>query len=75
MTCEKFHRADGGVQSWIEYEYDAAGNMTKKTSLKDDGTVFQTVEKSYNSDNDVVVETRYNSEGEIIEMFQYVYYF
>ena len=32
-------------------------------------------EKSYNSDNDVVVETRYNSEGEIIEMFQYVYYF
>ena len=49
--------------------------MTKKTSLKSDGTVFQVVEKSYNSDNDVVVETRYNSDGEIIEMFQYVYYF
>lgn len=72
LTCEKEFSPDGDVRTWIEYEFNEDGKMTVQTIYSFDGQIFQIIMYGYDS-NGLAISTKFNSEGEIVEMYQYVY--
>ena len=49
--------------------------MIKKTVLKEDGSVFQSITYDRDSLGNLIVETKFDSSGETFEMYQYVFYY
>lgn len=72
ITSEKVFLPDGTIKSWIEYEYNENSEMTVQTIYKEDGTIFQIIMYGYDS-NGLAIETKFDSNGDIVEMYQYVY--
>ena len=72
VTSEKVYKPDGNLKSWCEYTFDSEGNVLTRTTHKEDGSIFQKIVYEYSSGL-LSVETKYDEEGEIMEMNQYVY--
>ena len=72
LTSEKDIAPDGSIRSWIAYDYTDEGYINSQTNYKADGTIFQIIMYGYDS-NGLAIETKYNSAGEIVEMYQFVY--
>lgn len=71
-VSEKVYKPDGSIKSWCEYTYDADCNMMSKTVYKEDGSIFQKTIYEYYGGL-ISVETKLDEEGEIMDMYQYVY--
>jgi len=72
LITEKDIAPDGSVRSWIAYDYLDDGSVNSRTNYKADGTIFQIIMYGYDQ-NGLVIETKYDSTGEIVEMYQYTY--
>ena len=72
LTSEKDIAPDGSIRSWIAYDYTDEGYINSQTNYKADGTIFQIIMYGYDS-NGLAIETKYNSAGEFVELFQFVY--
>ena len=72
ITSEKVFLPDGANKSWIDYEYNENGDMNVQTIYKEDGSIFQIIMYGYDS-NGLAIETKFDSNGDIVEMYQYVY--
>ena len=65
---------DGSVHMWEEYEYDAAGNMTKYTGyLGSDGSFWFGLEYEYDSKSKLTKDTYCGADGEIDYWNEYEY--
>ena len=58
------YNADGTIRNWTEYEYDANGNMIKRTNYMADG-MNSWSEHEYDAEGNTIKSTYYKSDGNI----------
>jgi len=71
-TEEIFYYEDGSIAYWNEYEYNANGNLIKKTNNRRDGLMAYYTKYEYDENDNMIKEVLRNIND--TKLYQYEYY-